>query len=169
MDFCVGTLIAACIGAVLHIHTPLWYLIIGGILAFLPDFDVIWPILRQFLTGRTITGNHHETVMHRPILLVPAATLIAYIVGGPYWALTACLCVLWHYTHDTKGMGGGGIAWLWPYSSDYWSPQGFAKPTPADSEHDAWIEKNWMRLSAMSVRELSIGLVALSIALFIAW
>jgi hypothetical protein len=140
----------------------------GGVLALLPDFDLVWPIVRQLLTGQNIAGNHHETLMHRPIALVPAATVIAYLIGGPYWALTACACVLWHYVHDTKGMGGGGVAWLWPYSGDYWSPAGFAKSTPADVEHDAWIEKHWMRLSATSARELGVGLIALVAAIFIA-
>ena len=162
MDFAVGSLIAVLVDWALHVGIPPWYLPIGGVLAFLPDFDIIWPILRKFLTDRKIVGNHHETLMHRPLLVIPIATTIAYLIGGWYWAVTTFVCVLWHYVHDTQGFGGGGLTWGWPLSEKYWSLTGPHEPAMMD--HDEWIRKFWMQLTPFSTRELLIGSVALGIA-----
>lgn len=166
MDFGVGVLIAAVVAEFIGVEIPIWFLAIGGVLALLPDFDIALPIL----TLRAPEGNHRETLFHRPVFLLPLATVATWFIGGEYWALTTFLCVLWHYIHDTKPLSEGGIAWFWPLSHNYWSLMGAEDPknvnvSTSPAEHNAWIEKNWLRLSPMLIREVSLGVIALVLAL----
>lgn len=164
LDLCMGALIAAATLSSFGVHPTLWHLAAGAVLAVLPDFDVVLPILCM----REVKGNHHTTLMHRPALIIPAAACAAYAVGGPAWSMVALLCVSWHYLHDTPPLGMSGIAWLWPYDSRYWSPWGPAEPHTGGPGHHEWLKKYWMTLSPMLCMELGAGLMALALALFIA-
>ncbi len=164
LDFCMGALIAAATLSTLGMQPALWHLVVGGILALLPDFDILGPIL----LGHEVEGNHHVTLLHRPVLVIPAAALAGYLLGGHAWALVAFLCVSWHYLHDTPPLGMGGIAWLWPLDSRYWSPWGPQEPHTAGMSHYEWLKKYWFTLSPTFCMEVGAGLVALSLALFIA-
>lgn len=164
LDLCMGALIASATLSSLGVEPLPWHLAVGGMLALLPDFDILGPIL----AGREVQGNHHTTLLHRPILLIPAATLAAWALGGQAWALVAFLCVAWHYLHDTPPLSQGGIAWLWPFDRRYWSPWGPKEPHMGHANHHEWLKENWMRLSPMLCAETGAGFVALALALFIA-
>lgn len=165
LDLAMGALIAAATLSSLGIEVELWHLAIGAVLGVLPDFDIVGPIL----LGHEVEGNHHTTLMHRPILVIPAAALAAYILGGQAWGLVAFLCVAWHYVHDTPPLSQGGIAWLWPLDSRYWSLWGPKEPHAGHMDHHEWLRQNWMRVSAMLCMELGAGLMAITLALFIVW
>lgn len=152
MDFGVGALIAAAVFAAGG-SAAWWQLLAGGFFALLPDMDNIWPILR----GR-VEKDHHATVMHMPLLVLPLVAIAAFILGGALWGATALLCVLWHYVHDTPPLGGG-IRWLWPLGDEKMREQPY---------HELWIQKNWMRMSRMMVFEVGTGLAALVAAILIA-
>ena len=87
MDFGVGTLITALIALAFGIELPVWGYLIGGVLGFLPDFDVIWPTLIQDRPN----GDHHQTLMHRPIILLPVVAVAGWLIGGTFWSMTAVL------------------------------------------------------------------------------
>lgn len=148
------------------IELPLWAYLIGGILGFLPDFDVIWPILIQDRPN----GDHHQTLMHRPIFLLPIVAVTGWLVGGFFWSTTATLCVFWHYLHDTPEFGGGGLAWFWPFSQKYWSIlKGGISPersimAMSESEHRKWLEEKWLQPSKISFREIGLGAWSLGIS-----
>lgn len=66
-----------------------------------------------------MTGNHREaTVLHRPLLILSAVTVMGYVVGGEYWAVTAFLCVfamgvaLTISLNPTWAIGFIGILWI---------------------------------------------------------
>jgi hypothetical protein len=164
LDAAMGALIAAAALSALGVQPTLWHLAFGSLLAVLPDFDMLVPIL----LGREVRGNHHVTLMHRPLLIIPAAALAAYLIGGQAWSLVAFLCVSWHYLHDTPPLGVSGIAWLWPIDYRYWSPRGPEEPHMAGYTHHAWLKKYWMRLSPTLCMEVGAGLMAITLALFIA-
>lgn len=164
LDLSMGALIAAATLYSLGVQPGLWHLLIGSVLAVLPDFDIIPAIL----LGREAAGNHHTTLMHRPLLIIPAAALVAYLVGGQAWGTVALLCVSWHYLHDTPPLSLGGIAWLWPFDYRYWSLWGPKEPHMGHLNHHEWLRYNWMRLSSMLRMEVGAGLMALALALFIA-
>lgn len=160
----MGALIAAATLSSLGVPVELWHLAVGAVLAVLPDFDIVEPIL----LGREVTSNHHLTLMHRPIVLIPLATLGAWAVGGEAWGLVAFLCVAWHYVHDTPPLGLDGIAWLWPFDTRYWSLWGPKEPRAASMTHYGFLETYWLRLSPMLCMELGAGLMALALAVAIA-
>lgn len=164
LDLCVGALVAsAALSALGHAVHP-WHLALGAALAVLPDFDIILPIL----TDRRGIEGHHTTLMHRPLFLIPAASLAAYALGGGAWELVAFLCVAWHFAHDTPPLSPGGIAWAWPFSAKFVSVFGAEEPHGGSIAHDEWIRRYWLRPSARSVSEIGAGAAALALALLIA-
>ncbi len=160
-DFGVGAFIVSILAIMWRLEAPLWVLAIGGILALLPDFDLIIPILR-----RSVVGNHHMTLMHRPLFLVPVATAICFVLGGTFLSAAAFLCVLWHFVHDSPETGGGGIAWLWPMSHKMFSLRG-KEIHPHGSDHAHYLKTSWARPNARSAREIAIGSVCLIAALLL--
>jgi hypothetical protein len=162
LDFSVGVLIATLTAHFFGVELAWWQLWVGGVLALLPDFDIAFLILAE----KRVNSDHHKSPLHKPLLMLPLVGLIGYAIGGDYWELTALLCVLWHFIHDTPGFGGGGIAWAWPISKKYWSLTG-AHPL-IHASHEEWIRDNWLRPSRMSVREVGLGTLALVIAFLVA-
>jgi hypothetical protein len=154
LDFCVGACVAVCILKYFGAPTPLWVLPIGSLFALLPDFDIVYPIL----VGLDFKWNHHTTLMHRPIFLLPVAAIVAYGIAGPVWTLIAFVCVSWHYVHDSRLLGGDHIDWLWPLRE---SPH-----LPGDPPR--WLRLYWLRPSKKSVAEVCIGLLLLILALKLA-
>lgn len=164
LDLCMGALITSLTLTLLGQDPLPWHLAVGAVLAVLPDFDIIPAIL----TNQKGVENHHTTLMHRPLFLVPAASLVAYALGGGTWELVAFLCVTWHFVHDTPPLSPGGIAWFWPMSEKFWSVYGSGEPQPGTLKHDEWIATYWLKPTYRSVTEMSVGLVALVLAVAIA-
>jgi hypothetical protein len=127
--------------------------------AVLPDFDQILPILLN-----TFSKNHHQTLFHRPIIVVPTAIAIGWVIGGTMWAVIASICILMHFVHDTHGFSDDGIAWLWPFSEKYWSLQGSEDQHAHSIEHRTWIRENWQRPSMRSIAEIALSSLAVSAA-----
>jgi hypothetical protein len=162
MDFGFGVLIVAVLGFVFGNDLTVWHLVLGGVFAFLPDFDII-PTL---VLGKMPKGYHHETLMHRPLLVLPTVVVLGLFAGGSFWSLAAFLCVFYHYVHDSPECGGGGIAWLWPFSKKFWSLSGKAiKLEEYSEEHGAWLERYWLRPSWRSGSEITFGSIALAVGL----
>lgn len=165
LDLAMGALIAAATLSALGIQPELWHLAAGAALGVLPDVDMLFAVF----SGREVTGNHHINITHRPIIVIPAAALAGYVLGGQAWGLVTFLCVSWHFLHDTPPLGVSGIAWLWPYDHRYWSPWGPEEPHTAGVTHHEWLRKNWLTLSPMFCMEIGAGLMAITLAFFIAW
>jgi hypothetical protein len=164
LDAGMGAFIAAATLSALGTGPALWHLPLGAALALLPDFDILPAILRM----REVNSNHHATLLHRPLLAIPAAALAAFLLGGPAWSAAAFLCVLWHFAHDTPPLSQGGIAWLWPLDSRYWSLKGPSEPHAPALSHREWLEKFWLRPSPLLFIEMGAGIAALALALLIA-
>ncbi len=164
LDLCMGALIASATLSTLGVEVLPWHLAVGAVLAVLPDFDIIPAIL----TNQKGIEDHHTTLMHRPLFLIPAAALVAYALGGSAWELVAILCVGWHFLHDTPPLSPGGIAWLWPFDKRFVSVFGTHEPARGSLTHDQWIKAFWLRPTARSVSEISVGIAALVLAVAIA-
>ncbi len=161
-DFAVGILIVSLVSYGNGIVVPLWVYTLGMFLAVLPDMDILFRVLR----ANDLRGcDHHQTLMHRPVIVLPLITLIGALLGwflgdvSLYVEIFFC-CVLWHYVHDTKGFGGGGIAWFWPLSNNFWSFWGSEKPKPAPMDGEPYYQK-WVHPTALSVGEMMIAALAL--------
>lgn len=165
MDFGIGTALAAGIATWYGVNLP-WYLVfMGGVLSLLPDFDLVPSVIR----GVSAPFDHRQTPSHRPLLVLPLAIVVAYLLGGQMWAVIAGVCVFGHYVHDTNFVGTSyGIAWFWPFSPQYWSIFGsFTSEVFESGSHHEWLRQNWLRPSVLSIREIGVGLVGVCIALWL--
>lgn len=155
MDFGIGILIAAHLWTHWWRETPsFWTLFLGGALALLPDFDIVVPIFMGH-----VGMDHHQLPTHFPavMLVIPPALLLA--LWGWRYATLGFVCILWHFIHDSPPLGGG-IAWLWPYSSEYVSLTGAHIPRPPLGS----ILPMWGRPTGLAIFELTLGSVALILA-----
>ncbi|MBI1957039.1 metal-dependent hydrolase [Candidatus Gottesmanbacteria bacterium] len=166
LDFSVGVFLVFLLGYFLEYNAALYGYALGGILALAPDFDVAF----MFLWKHKVYGNHHEYITHRPLIMIAAAFIIGAFTDGFFWAIAAPLCVFWHFVHDTEGLGGGGIAWLWPFSKKYLSPiTGVVSPKHSlaaqfQGKYDRWLDTTWLVPSKTSLIELVAGSILFSIA-----
>ena len=158
LDWSVGMFVVY-IGSLLFDFDPsIPRYVVGGLLALAPDFDVLYALAKKGMPS----DMHHEILTHRPLVILPVATLVGFGVGGAFWATIVFLCLLCHYLHDTEGLGGGGIAWFWPFSRKYFSPiTGAVEPEHSlqaewSGRADEWFSL-WFRPSALSVREIGLG------------
>jgi|GEM_PF-3563594 len=157
MDFCVGVLIATLLWLYGFKERPaLWLVCLGGVLALVPDFDIVWPILTR---GSFV--DHHQLPTHFPLVMVPLAAVVAGVLGGGRFAVLAVLCLAWHFVHDSPPLGGG-IAWAAPFNFDYWSWSGQRVP-PIYPTHEAFM-RGWAAPSPLALSELVMGSVALGVA-----
>lgn len=157
MDFGVGCLIAELSFLSFNVTIPWQYIFIGGLLALIPDLDLVPSVL----SGKSASFDHRQTLFHRPFVVLPLTVCVALLLGGVVWALVTLLCVLWHYLHDTNFVDTSyGIAWLWPFSNKYWSVWG-SYISQSSMGHHQWLEHFWLRPTFLSARELSVGLLCL--------
>ncbi|HUQ30353.1 MAG TPA: hypothetical protein VM103_02420 [Candidatus Paceibacterota bacterium] len=169
LDFAIGTFIAAVVGKVMNVPVTWWHLAIAGVVALSPD---MLQIVNSKLTKQEAFGGlHHETWDHWPIPLMFVGGLVGSVCGGGYWAITVFLCLFFHFTHDMEIGNTGGIAFFAPFERDryfaWW--RGFYDPATSamfrpENQLDPWIRENWLCPSRMSLIELSLGMLALSIA-----
>lgn len=164
MDFGVGVFIVAMLGSIFSLDITFYHLLVGGIFALFPDFDIVPKILK----GEEPDSNHHLTLFHRPLLIIPLLTVLAFLFAGPNWALIVFMCVFWHFLHDTKWFSElGGIAWFWPITDRYWSPlHGFEVPKE-NTPHHLYLQKYWLVPSTLSLYEFTVGVLTLYSACYL--
>lgn len=163
MDFGIGTVLATGIAEWYEVALPWYAIFFGGVLALIPDFD----LLPSVISGVSPAFDHHQTLLHRPLLILPIVLVGMFLLGGTIWVLIAGACVFAHYLHDTNFMNTDhGIAWFWPFSHKNWSIFGPYRPMlPIANSHYEWLNRYWLRPSPLSIREICIGLVCFSISL----
>lgn len=165
LDFAVGCFIVTTLATLLSHELAWWQVTLGGILALLPDLDLV-PLV---LFNRPLLNDHRQTLFHRPILLIPVAAGLAYALGGVFWLIASLIATTWHFVHDTdwSGQERYGIAWFWPFTSYFVAPTGFYTP-PQPLPHETWLATNWLQPSAMSRFELitTTGLLLITAILY---
>lgn len=160
MDFGVGTLITSIVAYNFGTILPWPYLFIGGLLALAPDMDMVPSVV----WGKSPSFDHRQTIFHRPLFLILLISLIAWLLGGQMWLIISLLCITYHFLHDTNFTSNTyGIAWFWPFSNKYWNLNGSFTAKPG-MEHHFWLKNFWLRPTTLSVREISTGLICLTIA-----
>lgn len=168
LDLAIGTLIATVVGSVMGMPMNVWNLIIGGFIALAPD---IVEMVKSHLKGKNPLANgHHESWDHWPVSMMFYGVALGLVFGGWYWGSVSFLCLLFHYTHDMEFWGSGGIPFFAPIDLRYFAWwRGFYDPQTSvmykpETELDPWIQRNWLRPSWMSVREMTFGSLALALS-----
>lgn len=114
LDIGFGILWAIFVSSSFGVELTWLVVLIGIISALAPDIDMLTYALPKnsrvyaFLRG-------HRGLIHRPIIWVIPASL-ALLFFGWFWAVIFMGGVLFHFIHDTIGLGWG-IKWFWPLSS----------------------------------------------------
>jgi hypothetical protein len=157
MDFGLGCLIAV-VTAIYFNHPLMWWepLAAGAVFSILPDYDIVPFILRRAATGKSFHFDHHQTILHWPIVVLPIVTAVMWYFFGEYWGNVAFVCIFAHYVHDAVFMENG-IAWIVRLKRTFKGDTGHIDP-------DRWIAINWLRPSGLSFIELLIGTACASIA-----
>lgn len=170
LDFSVGTFLAVVIGRLMGIPIHLWYIPIGGLVALAPD--ILQIALSPFKkNSEAYSSGAHEEWSHWPIPMIGCGVVLGYLVGDWYGAVLAFFCLLFHYSHDMEMGDTGGIPFFIPFTSKYFSWwRGFYDPATSamkrpENLFEPWVRRNWLRPSAMSLREIGLGTIAFSFAL----
>lgn len=135
LDLAAGLFFVYMLGEYLSYPLAWWQYAIGAFLGASPDIDLLLGFF-----GKD-PDYHHENLTHRPILGIPFAILLGWLMGGPFWACAAGVGVFWHYLHDTKGfllLYDNGLGWFWPFSHKYW---GVKNLRPVGEDPKMFIQK----------------------------
>jgi len=161
-DVSVGMLITLLASEAFGANLSIQNCLIGGMLSIAPDVDILYMFIRK---GKVYT-DHHQFITHRPVFGITIAVLIGWVGGGINWSITATACVFWHYLHDTYGFGGGGIAWLWPFSKYYLSARGkMIKPKDSamNCDPEVWLHSRVLSPNKQPCIEFSLSAILLGI------
>jgi len=165
-DLAAGAAFATILGTLSHTQLEWWHIVCGALFFVLPDFDLITPILRRVFLGERIAFNHHETVFHWPIFMIPMITIAAWSTGDSYWGLLAFFGLSFHYLHDASNMvPADRLRWIFRPFPKFWSLEN--RDDPGYVESDEWIKSCWMKPSAFAMREIMIGSICVGIATFL--
>lgn len=148
----------------------------------LPDIDIFAEYLVHKQIGGKATGIHREYT-HYPLLYIPFLGLI-FVMFGSFWFLLLLFGVLFHFIHDSIGLGWG-IKWLWPISKKSykilhapidtkqdkainlitsWNPIEHKRVIKTHGDDD-WIKNYYFNLTSTLVIEL--GILILGILIFV--
>lgn len=108
-DIGVGLLTPVYVSRFFGVDLSTTLIIWGVIFCLLPDFDFILALVFKIRDHY----NHRE-ISHFPIYFLVLGIFI-YIIFGKIWATLYILGVMWHFIHDSIGIGWG-IQWLYPFS-----------------------------------------------------
>lgn len=158
LDFAVGILIAVLLWRYVYKEMPSFGVMFGGgALALLPDIDTLPGIFGLMEHPE----DHHRLLTHYPLIMLPLGGFIGLYVGAwfgnAYRGLTlALLCITWHFIHDTPGR----IAWLMPFSDEYWV-------VPIWPYEGSTIAEMWGRPTIIAQTELGLAAAAFVVAGFL--
>ena len=159
LDLAVGTLVIHLLSTVHGYPLAWWQYVIGACLGASPDIDLFLAFFRKNASA------HHEYLTHRPVVGIPFAVAIGWVLGGDFWAIAAGIGVCWHYLHDTDGflgLNGGGIAWCWPFSQKYWGVRNYriVSQTPRADDGGGnnyeWFHKTYLSPTRRSIVEFML-------------
>ncbi|MDO8521479.1 MAG: metal-dependent hydrolase [bacterium] len=159
LDLVAGALMVHLLSEYFAYPLSWWQYAIGAFLGASPDVDLFYGFFKKKASG------HHEYLTHRPILGVPFAAVVGWLLGGEFWAIAAGVGVFWHYLHDTEGFLGleGGIAWFWPFSQKHWCVKNCRVISKMPEEHREgegnpydWFYESYLSPTRRSITELTL-------------
>ncbi len=112
-DIGIGMLLSVFVSRFFHIELSFQLAALGIFFSLLPDFDVLIALFTQRKEKKNKIGNHRE-IAHFPFVYI-FLTILVFIFTGKIWGTLFGLCVLFHFFHDSIGIGWG-VKWLWPFS-----------------------------------------------------
>ncbi|MDP3015176.1 MAG: metal-dependent hydrolase [bacterium] len=115
LDIALGILLSIGMSLYFNIELTLLLISMGIVFVLLPDIDFFIELARHGNVGGKVIREHRE-VTHFPLLYIPLVVLIFFIFGK-MWGVFFGLATLFHFVHDSIGLGWG-IRWFWPFSKN---------------------------------------------------
>lgn len=162
--------------------SPSGTLLLYGILfSLLPDFDFLVALLTRKKGQENEIGSHRD-IAHFPFVYVLTFVIILFLFGK-FWATLFGFCILFHFLHDSVGIGWG-VKWLWPFSdrayrffSDEsrrvsfkiasWNPEELRSAEEKYGDPN-WIRNFYFRPTLTSLSEFFIFILGL-VSIFFFW
>lgn len=168
-DIGFGVLAAVLISTLFSVELSASIIAAGIFFALLPDIDFLVELIRHGSVGGRVE-REHRNLLHHPLTYIPVAVAI-YFTSGSVWATLFTVCVLFHFMHDSFGIGWG-IKWLWPFLKNNYKIEKVGgtyyvvSRTPEELERvvaergdPEWIRNIYLRPSKVALIEFLIFLV----------
>jgi len=179
LDIGLGFLVAIVITKLTMLPLDVNVLMFAVIFSVLPDFDFPLHLAKK---GQKELHHEHRDLFHNPLIFLPIGFLLISFININM-ALLFFFCVLFHFIHDSIGMGWG-VRWLYPFSKRYykffskkdgkmsknflssWAPQEQREVALQFGDPD-WLKK-YLRGSPHLLLELLVFIISLAY-LFYVW
>ncbi|MEK7110779.1 MAG: metal-dependent hydrolase [Patescibacteria group bacterium] len=174
LDIAAGIFIAIIITG--SASPALGLVILSVIFALLPDADFFLHALRRGnVFGKW--AHEHRDLFHKPLLYIPLGVLALLPFGGEFVQVFV-VASLFHFLHDTVGMGWG-VKLFWPFSKrNYkffggedklfsskfmtsWSDKELREMVAARNAEN-WVKKFYFRPHPLGLFEYAMLLLALA-------
>lgn len=172
LDFCLGGTLCALTFRLFGEQATWYQVIIGGLLALVPDLDVF-----LIKTKKYQHYYHHYSPFHYPLLMLPIGFVASCLIMGLIWGTVTFVALLAHLIHDICAKLGGVVI-FWPFSNKLINICGAFNPgqAPVDEfmrQHgsdatDHWTKKYWYKPSKTSITEIVL-MVTISSLCLISW
>lgn len=152
-DIGVGLLLASMIGVISGTDSLGLMLLVGLFGGLWPDSSFLFWIAAGH--DMDLLSHKQRDILHKPLLLVPALSVVVYLMLGSYPLLVFLLASIAHFVHDSTGQGWG-IKWLWPLNDHYYCYRSIGgheaklhswTPVKHDVAHFLYGEGGWARHS----------------------
>ena len=113
LDIAFGIFLAMLASKFFHRELGAFLISICILFTLFPDFDfmVEWA-LHGSVGGKVI--REHREISHFPLTFIPVVFAV-WLAAGGFWAIIFGCGILFHFLHDSMGIGWG-IKWWWPFS-----------------------------------------------------
>jgi hypothetical protein len=113
LDIGLGILSAIFVSQSSGAPLTIWFIFAGILFALLPDIDFLIHIFQK--KSHRHNAYEHRSIVHLPLLYIPAGSLLLWLLLGPAWAMLFAFASTLHFLHDSIGIGRG-VQWLFPFS-----------------------------------------------------
>lgn len=182
LDIGIGIFVSIFTSFVFDFEISFWLILISVFFAVAPDVDFLYFFPKR---GDTKYDHNHRSIIHYPLLYLPAGTILFWMVFGNIWATVFFFSSLFHFIHDSIGIGWG-VRWLYPFSNRNYaffylyskkikkglrgfifsfSPKELSKCVSEHGDAD-WVKNIYYKWHPIAIVELLFFLVAL-IVLFL--
>ncbi len=115
LDIAFGILSAIFVTQTTHLSLGFSTILFGIIFSLLPDVDFLLYITKR---KPDEMSHEHRNIFHYPLLFIPIGFIILAFININLAFLFA-LCSLFHFLHDSVGIGWG-VRFLYPFSKKYY-------------------------------------------------
>ena len=115
-DIGVGILLAIITTEFFNLPLTVAFLIGGVVFSLLIDIDYVFYLGGG---GSSKYVHKHRDLLHYPLLYIPLGMLLISFFNFS-WAVLFGLCSLFHFFHDSIGIGWG-VQWLYPFKKDHYA------------------------------------------------